>query len=271
VEPLFWALAILLVILVVGVLIRSQLDLATVRDYERGLRFRRGRLEGVMGPGTYLTIRTFGDEVRVLDARPETVTVDGQEILTSDGIAAKVSLVARWVLGDPVAAVTRDADFRRSLYLQLQLALRDSIARRTLAVALDERSQLGIEVREACVERMADIGIELLAVDVRDVMLPAELKRAFAGVVAARKAGEADLERTRAETASLRGLANASRMLDDNPALLQLRLLQELGEGSGHTIVYGAPELPGQAARPARRRPAAREALSGDGEAPPRG
>ena len=79
-------------------------------------------------------------------------------------------------------------------------------------------------------ERMGEIGIELLSVDVRDVMVPAELKRAYAAVVAARQEGAVSLERARGETAALRSLANAGRLLDDHPGLLSLRLVQELGD-----------------------------------------
>ena len=72
-------------------------------------------------------------------------------------------------------------------------------------------------------------------------MVPSELKRAFAGIVAARREGEAALERARGETAALRSLANAGRMVEDNPGLLQLRILQQLGGSSGNTIMLGMP------------------------------
>lgn len=253
-DGLLWLLGLLIVILVVAALVRSQVAVVTVHDYERGLRFRRGVLQGLVGPGTFVTIRGLG-EIRRMDARPTMLPIDGQEILTADGVTAKVSLVARYVLGDPVAAVTGDADYWTTLRLHLQLALRDSVSRRTLEEALAARREIGPEVREACAAPMAFIGIELLDVEIRDVMLPAEVRRAYAGIVAARKQGEADLERVRAETASLRALANAGRLLEDSPGLGQLRVLQALGEGSGHTIVFGAPEMPGLASRPARRRP----------------
>ena len=77
-------------------------------------------------------------------------------------------------------------------------------------------------------------------------MVPSEMKRAFAGIVAARREGEAALERARGETAALRGLANAGRMLDDNPGLLQLRILQQLGASSGNTIMLGVPAVDGR-------------------------
>ena len=75
--------------------------------------------------------------------------------------------------------------------------------------------------------------------DVRDVMVPSELKRAYAGIVAARREGEAALERARGEQAALRALANAGRLLEENPGLLQLRVLQQLGASSGNTIMLG--------------------------------
>jgi len=76
-------------------------------------------------------------------------------------------------------------------------------------------------------------------VAIRDVMVPGELKRAYAAVLAARKDGEAALERARGETASLRNLANSARLLDDSPGLLRLRALQEVGKSTGNTIMLG--------------------------------
>jgi regulator of protease activity HflC (stomatin/prohibitin superfamily) len=232
---------LLAIVALIALAVRSIVSVVTVHDYERGLRFRQGRLAGIAGPGTYYGVRGW-TEVRVLDARPTFVAVEGQEVLTSDGVAAKVSLAARYFVGDAAAAITRDADYRRTMYLLLQLALRDAISRRTLDDVLAARREIGPEVREACVSPLATIGVELLEVDVRDVMLPGELKRSFSAVIAARKEGEAALERARAETAALRALANAGRLLDDNPGMLQLRILQEIGESSGNTVVFGAPD-----------------------------
>ncbi|MEW6223084.1 MAG: slipin family protein [Chloroflexota bacterium] len=250
-------LAIVVIVILVGAGLRSVARVTVVHDHERGLRYRRGRLTGLVGAGAYVGFPPFS-EVRVLDVRPTFVVVEGQEVLTADGVAAKLSLAARYVVADPAAAITRDADYRRSMHLLLQLALRDGVGRRTLDEVLAARRELGPETREACAARLAEIGVELLEVEIRDVMVPGELKRAYASVIAARKEGEASLERARAEISSLRGLANAGRMLDDNPGLLQLRILQELGESSGNTVVFGVPEAglaggagagPGRAAR----------------------
>lgn len=260
-------LALVVVVVLIGLAVRAVVQVTVIHDHERGLRYRGGKLTGLVDPGTYVGIRPLS-ELHVLDVRPAFVTVEGQEVLTQDAIAAKISLAARYLVADAVAAITRDADYRRSMYLLLQLALRDAVARRSLDEVLATRRELGPEVREACAGQLAAIGVELLAVDVRDVMLPGELKRAFGGVVAARKQGEAALERARAEIASLRALGNAGRMLDENPGLLQLRILQELGESSGNTVVFGAPDAGMSAASPPARtgRARGRSATLFDGE-----
>jgi regulator of protease activity HflC (stomatin/prohibitin superfamily) len=242
-------------VVVTVVVVASQVKVVTIREWESGLRLHSGRLAGVVGPGVHITFGPW-TQVQPIDLRPSSTPVEGQEVLTADGVAAKVSLIARYVVGDPVAAITRDAAYQRTVYLWLQVALRDAIAGRTLEQALVERGAMGAEIKDATAARAAEIGVDVLEVQVRDVMLPGELKRSYAAVLAARKEGEAALERARAETAALRSLANAGRTVAENPGLLQLRILQELGASSGNTIVFGAPEaglvsLPSAEASPA--------------------
>jgi regulator of protease activity HflC (stomatin/prohibitin superfamily) len=237
-------IAILLIALIAAVILRPAYAIVTVHEYERGLRFRQGRLVGLVDPGTHVAIRPYS-EIRLIDGRPTSITVPGQEILTSDGVALRVSLTARYVVADPVAAVTGDQSYVAALYTLLHGGLREAIAGRSADDILGARTSLGPAVAEAVASDLARLGVELLSVDVRDVMVPTELKRAFAGIVAARREGEAAVERARGETAALRGLANAGRMLEDNPGLLQLRILQQLGESSGNTIVLGLPSADG--------------------------
>ena len=154
--------------------------------------------------------------------------------------------------------MTDDQSWLRALYVALQAGLREAIAGRTADEMLAARGEIGPAVGAAVASELARIGVELLGVDVRDVMVPAELKRAFAGIVAARREGEAALERARGETAALRSLANAGRLVEDNPGLLQLRVLQQLGASSGNTIMLGWPgagrPAPAADGRRARRR-----------------
>ncbi|HEV8546632.1 MAG TPA: slipin family protein [Candidatus Limnocylindrales bacterium] len=245
-EQLVGPLILLLVIVLVALLGRALVDVVVVHDYERGLRYRGGKFSGLLAAGTHFAVGPFS-EIRLLDGRPTSMLVEGQEILTADGIALKVSLAARYVVGDPVAAVSGDQSFIRALHLELQLALRETLAAGTVDEILAARSKVGPAVLERAASNLARLGIELLAVEVRDLMVPGELKRVFAGVVTARKEGEASLERVRAETAALRNLANAGRLIEDNPGVLQLRLLQQLGETSGNTVMLTMPDGQGVA------------------------
>ena len=234
-------LLVALVGLVVALLFwprRGLLVRVIVHDYERGLRYQGGKLSGLLNPGAYTFLRPLA-EIRVLDVRPTWLMVEGQEVPTKDGVAVKVSLAARYVIGDAVTTVTADQDSRRAFYLVLQLALREAIARRTVEEALQARVAIGQELAERCAGDATALGLELLSVAIRDVMVPGELKRAYAAVLAARKDGEAALERARGETASLRNLANSARLLDDSPGLLRLRALQEVGKSTGNTIMLG--------------------------------
>jgi regulator of protease activity HflC (stomatin/prohibitin superfamily) len=275
VQPLLQLIVVVAVIALLAVLVSRWVRFVTVHDYERGLRFSRGRLVGLVGSGTHVSVSPFS-EIQVLDGRPTAMLVEGQEVMTADGVALKVSLAARYVVGDPVAAVTGDADFRRAIYLMLQLTLRDALAGRPVADALAERREIGAAIRQAAAADLATLGVELLAVEIRDLMVPGELKRAFAGVIVARKDGEAALERARGETAALRNLANAGRMVEDNPGLLQLRIVQQLGASGGNTVMLGMPDgVPpaGPAATMAARRrrplPAGPDADSDGNQTPP--
>lgn len=247
-DDLFRLLATLVVVVivcwVVATIARQYVGRVMIHDYERGMRYERGRFVGLLDTGSHWYFKPY-TEVQVVDSRPSSTSVDGQEVLTADGVAVKVSLVVRASVGDPVARLEADQDADRLLYLLVQLGLREVVAGRELADVLSARTTIGPAIAEIVGARMGEIGIELLSVDVRDVMVPAELKRAYAAVVAARQEGAASLERARGETAALRSLANAGRLLDDHPGLLSLRLVQELGARGGNTVVLGLPDAAG--------------------------
>ncbi|HEV7809018.1 MAG TPA: slipin family protein [Candidatus Limnocylindrales bacterium] len=239
-------IALLLIALVVLAVVRPAIQIVTVHDYQRGLRYRQGRLVGLLSTGSHLAVRPF-TEIQLLDGRPTSLTVPSQEILTADGVALRVSLTARYVVADPVAAFANDQSWISALYVALHAGIRRALAGQTADDVLAARAELGPAVAEAIASDIARIGVELLSVDVRDIMVPGELKRAFAGIVAARREGEAALERARGETAALRSLANAGRMVEDSPGLLQLRVLQQLGSSSGNTVMLGIGTPEGRA------------------------
>ena len=213
----------------------------TILEYQRGLRYRNGRYDGILEPGRHW-IYTPSTTVTRIDARETSIALPGQEIVGSDGVSIKMSLAARYRIADPDRAINKIANFTATLYSELQIALREVVSGRPIEELLQQRVAIGAELLERASGPARDLGVELLALDVKDVMLPGPTKRIFSQVVEARQQGLAALEKARGETAALRNLANAARLVDERPSLMQLRLLQQLGSSTGNTVVLGMPQ-----------------------------
>lgn len=219
---------------------RSPIRRVTINEWERALRYDQGRFQGLVQPGEYWYVSSRTTFVRI-DSRLQYATVPGQEILTSDSISIKISLAATYEVSDPVRAFTSVTNYTEAMYLELQIALRELAAGLTIDELLAQRGRLGATLLTQVQAKAGEFGVKLKSVSVKDVMFPGNLRDTFAKVVAAQKEGLATLERARSESAALRHLANAAQMIEKNPALLQLRLLQSIGESSGNTLVLGAP------------------------------
>jgi regulator of protease activity HflC (stomatin/prohibitin superfamily) len=170
------------------------------------------------------------------------VQVPTQEIPTADGLTVKVTVVGRVRVADPVVFVTAAQDVYASLYLSAQIATREVLAATTVEQLVAARREFG-DALTGAVRDVDAFGLVLERLELKDVVFPAEIKKAQSEVLVARAQGVAALERARGETAALRSLANAARLAADNPALFQLRLLQQLDTSSGHTVVVG-PAIP---------------------------
>lgn len=214
-----------------------------VHEHEAGLLYRRGRLARRLEPGAYRLWRPTSELV-IVDLRRRIAAVAGQEVLSADGVGLKVSLAVVHELADPVAARHRVQSHEEALHVAVQLALRAAVGAAPVDELLARRLDLGARIAAAVAPQAEAFGVRLHLVEVKDVMFPGELKKIFAEVVRARKEGEAALERARAETAALRSLANAARMLEGNPSLLSLRVLQAVAAGGekGGTVVLGVPQ-----------------------------
>jgi regulator of protease activity HflC (stomatin/prohibitin superfamily) len=230
-------LVLLTGLLFVGGLFRS----VTVYEYERGLRYRKGRFEGIVDPGRYrLPPHT---EVIKVDVRPAYKVVSGQEVLSADSISVKASVTARYEITDLVKAVNGVQSYEQALYLELQVALREVIGSVTMEEVLGGRAGLGKSLLQIASGPASEFGIRLDSVEIRDIMFPGVLKQTFAQVAEARQEGLAALERARGESAALRVMANAARLIDKSPGLGQLRMLQALSESTGNTLILNlAPD-----------------------------
>ena len=211
-----------------------------VPEWERVLLYRDGLFEEVLAAGRHRRPRRRRVVIRVL-VRPRLLPIAGQEVLTADGLTVKVSLLVRTRVEDArrwYEAVEAPDAF---VYGALQVALRSAVAARTLDELMSARPELGVEVLAAAVDAAAAVGVVVDEVAVRDVMVPTELRRAATEAAAARAHGLAALERARGEVAAARALANAAKMVADNPALLQLRTLQAVETGRATVVLNTGP------------------------------
>jgi len=231
-----WVL--LLILLLVFALLSTRLARTIVYEYERGLKFTRGRFKGIVGPGLYWHSRSF-TQIQRIDVRPSRVAVSGQEVLSADGVAVKASVVATFQVKDAERAVLGSDNYHVAIHTELQLALRSIASSLPIDELLQRRADIPAQLKELAAPPLRTIGIELLDAALRDLTFPGELKKIFTQVVKARQEGLAALEKARGETAALRNLANAAAMIERNPSLMQLRALQVLAQQPGNTLVLG--------------------------------
>jgi regulator of protease activity HflC (stomatin/prohibitin superfamily) len=241
-NAIFDWLVILLVVILVLFLSRL-VTLQTVFENERGVVYRNGRFHRVLQPGRHWTF-AFLEKVQSVDVRARVITIPGQDVLTSDNITVKVSIAVNFKVDDPFKALNSSFNYFESLYSIVQLELRDLFGITPIDELLAKRGEIGKALFEKSRDKVGELGLILMSADIKDIMLPGDLKNIFAQIVNARNEGLAALERARGESASLRNLANTARLLENNPALLQLRILQALDGKSGNTIVLSiSPDM----------------------------
>jgi len=218
-----------------------------VQEWERVLVYRDGRFEETLEPGRHRRGRRRRRQVRVV-VRPRLLVVPSQEVLTADGLSVKVSLAVAVRISDPRRWHEAVDDADGFVYAALQIALREVVGARPLDELLTGRASLSDEIRERVGSSTEAVGVVVESLSLRDVMVPAELRRAAADVATARAQGQAALERARSEVAAARALANAAKMIADQPGLLQLRTLQAIEAGGATVVLTTAPgtvTLPG--------------------------
>jgi regulator of protease activity HflC (stomatin/prohibitin superfamily) len=207
-----------------------------------GLLYHKGKFVKVLGAGRHIRWGRH-DTLNAQDLRRALLLVPGQEALTADNVALKVSLLVTYQVSDPAKAAHTTQNWQGDLYSAAQVALRGVVGGLPVEALLNQRGALAPQLLALVQPEGAKIGVAVHGVEVKDVMFPAELKRAFAETLKAKQEGQAALERARGESAALRNLANAARLLEGNPALMNLRLLQSLANAQavGNTLVLGVP------------------------------
>jgi regulator of protease activity HflC (stomatin/prohibitin superfamily) len=207
-----------------------------------GLLYHKGKFAELLNPGRHIRWGRFYGQ-NLIDVRKTSLAVAGQEVLTADNVTLKLSLSVTYQVTDPAMAVNETQNWHTQFYSDVQLAARAVVNSVAVEALINQRFEIGAQLLARVQPQAAQVGVTVLAVEVKDVMFAADLKRAFADVLKAKQEGQAALERARGESAALRNLANAARVLDVNPALMNLRLMQSLAtaQNAGNTLVVGVP------------------------------
>ena len=240
-DIIYFAIAAIALAILIGALANLRHAFIVPQGYV-GLLYRDGKFVEILQPGRHIR---WGRNVTVdpQDIRKATLQVAAQEVLTADNVSVKFSLMVTYQIVDAIKAAHETQSWQADLYNAAQLALRTVISGVAIEALLTQRNAIDAQLLPLVQPVAEKIGIEVLIVEVKDVILPGDLKRAFAETLKAKQEGHAALERARGETAALRNLANAARVLEDNPALMNLRLVQSItaAQGAGHTLVFGMP------------------------------
>jgi len=210
-----------------------------LREYQRGVLFRLGRLRPLAGPGLVFLI-PFVDRMERVDLRTVTLTIPPQEVITRDNVPARVNAVAYFRVTDPVRAITEVETYAVQI---AQTTLRSVLGRAELDDLLAERDQLNDSLRRIIDEQTEPWGIKVTTVEIKDVEIPEAMQRAMARQAEAERERRAKIINSEGEFQAAAKIYDAAEILSRNPAALQLRYLQTLLElgGEKSTIVFPLP------------------------------
>jgi regulator of protease activity HflC (stomatin/prohibitin superfamily) len=243
-EPVI--LTIILIALGIGVLVGLTLAAASVRvlrEYERGVVFRLGRLVDERGPGVVLLI-PFVDRLVRVSLRTVTQQIPPQEIITRDNVPARVTAVTYFHVVDPNKSVVEIQDVQAATSQIAQTTLRSVLGKAELDTLLSEREQLNEDLQHIIDDQTEPWGVKVTTVEIKDVEIPPTMQHAMARQAEAERERRAKIIDAEGEFQAAAKLLEAAEMISRNPVTIQLRYLQtlrEIGGNENSTIVFPFP------------------------------
>ncbi|MEA2331172.1 MAG: hypothetical protein QOH58_1310 [Thermoleophilaceae bacterium] len=237
---------VVLIVVVVAALAAAAFAGASVRvlrEYERGVVFRLGRVIALKGPGVALLVPGADRMVRV-SLRTVTLRIPHQEVITRDNVPVRVAAVAYFRVIDPHRSVLEVEDFRGATLQIAQTTLRSVLGKAELDALLSERERLNESLQQIIDEQTEPWGIKVTIVEIKDVEIPENMQHALARQAEAERNRRAKVINAEGEYQAADRLADAAEVIRPNPVTIQLRYLQALTDISanqGSTIVFPLP------------------------------
>ncbi len=219
----------LLLFFVILVVLFLSVSLRILKEYERGVIFRLGRVIGAKGPGIIILIPIL-DKMLKVDLRTVTLDVPPQDIITRDNVSVRVSAVVYFRVLDPVSAVVEVENFYFATSQLAQTTLRSVCGQAELDELLSERDKINAKIQEILDLDTEPWGVKVGKVEVKEIDLPDEMKRAMAKQAEAERERRSKIINAEGEFQAAAKLAEAARIINEAPAALQLRYLQTLRE-----------------------------------------
>lgn len=235
---------IAIVVAASAVLVTAVSAVRVIAEYQRGVVLRLGRRGPVLEPGLRLVLPFGLDTLVRVDLRSSVIQVPSHEVITHDGVPVQVSATVHMQVVNPVLAVTRVVDYRKSAAQMVQAGLREVIAGTRLRELLLEQERLRAALVAFVETRSEPWGVRVTAIDLRDVQLPQAMQRAMARQAEARGDRQAHHLQAEAEVEAAQRLAAAAKILEGQPHAVQLRFIQaltEMAQGSSTVVVVPLP------------------------------
>jgi regulator of protease activity HflC (stomatin/prohibitin superfamily) len=221
-------LSVIVPVLILAISVLPQ-AVRILREYERGVVFRLGKLIGAKGPGLVLLIPIVDRMVR-MDLRVVTIDVSKQEVMTRDNVPVTVDAVVYFRVMDPEAAVIKVENFLRATSLIAQTTLRSVLGQAELDELLSHREKINVTLQDIIDRQTDPWGIKVTAVEVKDVVLPETMKRAMAKQAEAERERRAKIVNAEGEFQAAEKMVQAAAIMSAQPIALQLRFLQTMRE-----------------------------------------
>jgi len=219
--------AVIVVLVLISIVLPQAVRI--LREYERGVIFRLGKLLGSKGPGLVLLVPVV-DRMVKMDLRVVTIDVAKQEVMTRDNVPVTVDAVVYFRVVDPVAAVVKVEHFWKATSLIAQTTLRSVLGQAALDDLLSQREAINQKLQEIIDRQTEPWGVKVTAVEVKDVALPDSMKRAMAKQAEAERERRAKIVNAEGEFQAAEKMVQAAAMISKEPIALQLRFLQTMRE-----------------------------------------